>query len=137
MSGGQTSNRQAETCELAVSDLEALLKSVPVVCVFIDWNEKHTKDLLGIFYPGSERACPKIWLNPCNHGRALYRVVLHELGHLLGLNHTKAGIMAPKRKLGPDFDQRPPTLAQRKAWTLEIVQQVIDRRAKTTWKKAA
>ncbi len=64
-------------------------------------------------------------------GAALYRVVLHEFGHALGLDHrhTKC-VMAPMRCTRSDFQETEPTLAQRKRWAFEIAQAVLELKRK-------
>jgi Zn-dependent peptidase ImmA (M78 family) len=91
--------------------------------VRIDWAQKHTADYLGIYYAGKS---PIIWLNPALTGAALYRVVLHELGHALGLEHKNGPfLMAPKRCQPVDFQPIDPTPTQRRSWSYEIAEAVL------------
>lgn len=129
--------RPAAVAHMAMEDLEGFV-SVPAVALFIDHDRVHTQGLQGLYLPASRFARPAwatIWLNPDLRGSAMYRVALHELGHALGLDHTRTGIMAPKRRVPADFDQTDPTPAQRKRWCLEIARLVLMNRAKQ-WKAA-
>ena len=83
-------------------------------------------DAIGLYHFQSD----KIWVRDDQEGAALYRVVLHELGHALGLEHHKGrGIMAPKRhSRSPDFQRTAPTLRQRRRWAAEIARAVLELR---------
>lgn len=63
-------------------------------------------------------------------GCALTRVLLHEFGHALGLDHNKRGIMAPSQNTAADFSKRAPTARQIKMWTTEIARLVLRMREK-------
>ncbi len=62
-------------------------------------------------------------------GIALWRVLLHEVGHEFGLDHRKRGLM--KRKTLSRwlcFDE--PTPSQKKRWTMELARLVLRHRGK-------
>lgn len=69
-------------------------------------------------------------------GSRRWRVLLHEFGHALGLEHTRTGIMAPKSYSRADFSRVEPTELQKRRWTLEIARQVLEKRYKV-WTEAA
>lgn len=52
-----------------------------------DGNNVCNRDWYG-YYCDNE-----IYLQPALHGRVLYTIALHELGHFWGLDHTSLGIM--------------------------------------------
>ena len=118
---------------LAIEDLSALGVDLDGIVIHDDVKREHTADCWGAAYP-DER---EIWIHPGLAGAELYRVVLHEIGHVLGLGHTTRGIMARKRGKNPaDYQVKPPTITQRKAWCFEVAQAVLEYRRKT-WRKAA
>ncbi len=124
-----------KTAEEVIAAARADLRAYGLYCtapVQIDWQNKHTQGCVGICYPEKPAM---VWVSPLLSGTALYRVVLHELGHVLGLNDRRSGIMAYKRYQPVDWMITPPTKAQRKAWSFEIAQEVLQLRRKQ-WKAA-
>jgi len=61
-------------------------------------------------------------------GCALFRVLLHEYGHALGLDHNTRGIMGACQNTRADFSERPPTPRQIKMWTTELARLVLRHR---------
>ncbi len=125
--------RRQDTKDQACLDLDALGVKVWDICIFFDEKREHTADCWGIAYEDRKL----IWIHPGLLGAELYRVVLHEIGHILGLEHTRTGIMAAKKKDPADYQIKPPTLKQRKAWAYEIASQVLEHRRKKFGKAAA
>jgi Matrixin len=99
--------------------------------VRFDYAGEYTEDCLGVFFQLLETGdVNEIYVRPSLTGAALYRVILHEYGHALGLGHAPRGVMAPQPRARSDFMKHDPTPAQRRRWTLEIAQAVMKHRAK-------
>lgn len=120
------------TVSQAIEDLAEFGVDLDGIMIHRDIKRRHTSDCFGIAYTDKR----EIWIHPGLIGAELYRVVLHEIGHVLGLEHTRDGIMAAKRKAPEDFQTKSPTLRQRRAWCFEVAQAVLEYRRKT-WRKAA
>jgi hypothetical protein len=58
-----------------------------------------------------------VWLRPSLSPRQAYAIALHELGHVLGLEHAPRGIMAARPPLPLP---RPLRLRDRRRWTAEV-----------------
>lgn len=63
-------------------------------------------------------------------GEALYRILLHEFGHALGLDHTRTGLMRRYPLRGYERRADLPTGVQKKRWVMQLARAVLRQRAR-------
>lgn len=105
------------------------------VQVHIDQTGEHVgSDAWGVCYD-VDRVPTSIWVSNSLQGAALYRVVLHELGHAFGLDHvrTKGHIMRAHPLRGVKATL---TTKTRRAWAYELALAVLAHRLKKFGKAA-
>lgn len=91
------------------------VRDIPVTRV------KDIGTFVGLYWPDENKIEIRAGLVGC----ALWRVLLHEYGHALGLGHTKSGLMGRCRYTKADFSDKEPTERQQKVWTTELVRLVL------------
>lgn len=117
-------SEQRATLEQVVRDLNVLLPLTEVRHVRVEmWSDMG--GCKGLWTEGARGKPDHVMLVSSLVGGKLYAVWLHELGHALGLDHTPAGIMAPKEQ-----GRRALTRANRRKWCLDVAAQVQRLRAK-------
>jgi hypothetical protein len=108
--------------DLALKDLRRLVDVSPVRIGLSDLGG----DPVGLYSPDDKL----IVLDEGLRGAGLYRVLLHELGHHLGLEHSSRGIMYRHPRSRSDMSEAEPTDRQRRRWCLEIAALVLRHRAR-------
>lgn len=117
---------RSQVIKLAVRDLKAVGIDVsqyrrPVFST--ELVEKHLgEDVFGFAENGT------VYLREDMEDALMYKIYVHECGHLLGLDHTKAGIMAPTHSESPVGT---PTPRQRKRWVSELARLVTRHRIRS------
>lgn len=109
-----------QDCVRALARLGLDVRDIPVTSMPAD------SPSVGLYWVDERRIEIRADLAGC----ALFRVVLHEYGHALGLEHKHRGIMGPCRKTKADFAQTEPTPRQVKMWTSELARLVLENREK-------
>jgi hypothetical protein len=135
--GGSRVQRRA--ISLAVADLKAALgdaggKIWPGKChFFMDeyaladmelgsswssaWSRTRGRGRLGVAEGKGRGGVAKVWLRHSLSPRQAYAIALHELGHVLGIEHAERGIMAARPPLPLP---RPLRVRDRRRWTAEV-----------------
>ncbi len=109
----------------AVSDVRRCLRAVGLDTRRIAVRAGRAEDCWGFWAQDIG-----VVVNPDLRGEALYRVLLHELGHALGLDHTRSGIMRRYPLHGLESRTASPTPAQKKRWVMQLARQVVEKRGR-------
>lgn len=110
---------------LAVNDVRYCLASVGLDTRKVRVRAGRADDCWGFWAPGIG-----VVVNPDLQGEALYRVLIHEIGHALGLDHTRSGIMRTHPIRGLEQRTELPTATQKKRWVMQIARLVVEKKGR-------
>lgn len=113
------------------SIVEQVVSDLTSIC-----DDRTAATCVAVSFDSDLEKCKGLWTDHTTHhsialrptlvGASLYAVFLHELGHALGLDHTRRGIMAPKEPKR----RQPLSIGLRRKWCAEIAFLVATKRAK-------